>query len=492
METLSNTLKFNKKSPLLPRLDRSKMTSSIVHIGVGNFHRSHQETFFQRYMEETGQVDLGIYGISVRDNDKPLAQLLNSQDCLYTVLEQSDSDEPRDYLISSLLNYKILSESCKQIIEKLSDPATTLVTLTVTEGGYNFNDSTGEFQILNPDIQHDIVHTAEPKTFYGLLYEALKSRRAKGISPFDLLSCDNVEKNGEILKKGLLTFASQISNEMKEWIEQNVAFPCSMVDRITPLTSKQDKEYIKEEYSYIDNCPVPCEPFILWVIEDHFNNARPDLDKLDNVYFVEDVSPHEKMKMRLLNAGHVTFAHMALYEGLEYSSDFMTTYPFDRAVEKMMREEALPFVGEVPDFDVIGFLNNTIKRFRNPKIKDQTLRLATDTSNRITKFVLPTIEDSIRSIDQAPPLLTLGVAGWCHALSEGQEFSDPLRESLVEAAQKAVKTEGREFILAFPEIFTETLRESSVFMEVFEESLILICENGPARAISMTLERHYS
>ena len=491
MNSLKNSLKFDGKSPDIPWLDRSKITSSIVHIGVGNFHRSHQEVFFQQYMEKTGQMNLGVYGISVRDGDKPLAKQLNDQDCLYTVLEQSDSSDARDYVISSLLSYKILSESGLQIIEKLTDPATTLVTLTVTEGGYNFNDSTGEFQILNPDIQHDISSTSNAKTFYGLLYESLKIRREKGISPFDLLSCDNVEKNGEILKKGLLAFASQISEEMKEWIEATVAFPCSMVDRITPLTSQQDKEYIQKEYSYIDNCPVPCEPFILWVIEDHFNNPRPELDKLENVYFVKDVSPHEKMKMRLLNAGHVVFAHMALQEGLEYSSDFMRAYPFDKGVEKMMREEALPFVGEVPGFDVIGFLENTIQRFKNPKIKDQTLRLATDTSNRTTKFILPTIEDSIKKINQAPPLLTLGVAGWCFALSSGLEFADPLREALLEAAQKAVKTEGRIFIQAFPEIFTKTLRESPVFIERFEKSLELIKNEGPAMAITMTLDRYY-
>ncbi|QEN06706.1 mannitol dehydrogenase family protein [Oceanispirochaeta crateris] len=491
MDTLNNNLQFKEESPVLPRLDRSKISSSIVHIGVGNFHRSHQETFLQRYMEETGRTDLAVYGISVRDNDKALAQMLNAQDCLYTVLEQSDKEDARDYLVSSLLSYAVLSENYKQIMEKLCDPTTTLVSLTVTEGGYNFNDSTGEFQTENPDIQHDIAQKSETKTFYGLLYESLKTRREKGIPPFDLLSCDNVEKNGEILKKGLLSFASQISKEMEEWIHKNVAFPCSMVDRITPLTSQEDKEYIQKKYSYIDNCPVPCEPFILWVIEDHFNNPRPDLDKLENVYFVQDVSPHEKMKMRLLNAGHVVFSHMALLEGLEYSSDFMRAYPFDIAVEKMMREEALPFVGEVPGFDVTGFLNNTIQRFKNPKIKDQTLRLATDTSNRTTKFILPTIEDSIVRINKAPPLLTLGVAGWCYALSEGLEFADILRESLVEAAGKAVRSEGRIFIQALPEIFTKTLRESPVFIDCFEESLKRICDNGPQRALSLTLEKYY-
>lgn len=492
MQTLNNSTIFGSKSPERFKLSRSELTSSIVHIGVGNFHRSHQEYFFQKYMETTKQMDLGVYGISVRDNDKKLAGLLNAQDCLYTVLEQSDNDDTKDSVISSLLEYKILSESGSQILRKLTEPTTTLVTLTVTEGGYNFNDSTGEFILSNPDIQSDIKDTSRPKSFYGLIYEALKERKERGIAPFDLLSCDNVEKNGSILKKGVLTFADQISTEMKKWIEKNVAFPCSMVDRITPLTTNQDREYVKQTYGYIDHAPVPCEPFILWVIEDKFNNARPDLDKLDNVYFVKDVSPHEKMKMRLLNAGHVVFAHMALYEKLEFSSDFMTSYPFDKGVETMMRKEALPYVGEVPGFDVNGFLDNTVKRFRNTKIKDQTLRLATDTSNRTTKFILPTIEDALKAGNSVPPLLTLGVAGWCYALSEDLFFEDILRERLLTAAKKAVSKRGKAFLEAIPEVFSNSLRNSEAFVDQFEKSLKLIIENGPAKAIDLTLQKDYS
>jgi mannitol 2-dehydrogenase len=484
-------MQFREKAPVLPGLERSEMSGSIVHIGVGNFHRSHQETFFQRFMEETGRRDLGVYGVSVRDADKPLAQLLNSQDCLYTVLEQSDRDEAKDYLVSSLLSYKVMSERADEIMAKMTDPATTLVTLTVTEGGYNFNDSTGEFILDNPDIRHDLSDRSVPRSFYGLIYESLRRRRDKGTAPFDLLSCDNVAKNGEVLKKGVLSFAAEVSAEMKDWIEKNVAFPCSMVDRITPLTTDADRAYVKDSFGYIDEVPVPCEPFILWVIEDHFNHPRPDLDRLANVYFADDVAPHERMKMRLLNAGHVVFAHMALCEGLEFSCDFMNAEPFDRGVELMMREEALPFVGEVPGFDVVGFLENPLSRFKNAKIKDQTLRLATDTSNRTTKFILPTIEDSVEKTDKAPPLLTLGVAGWCFALSRGLEFEDHLRPRLLEAAEAAVAGTGREFIKAFPELFSPVLQESEAFLILFEDSLKLLCERGPAGALAETLKRNY-
>jgi mannitol 2-dehydrogenase len=491
MQTLKNNTIFGSKSPERFKLSRSEISSSIVHIGVGNFHRSHQEYFFQKYMEKTKKMDLGVYGISVRDNDKKLAELMNAQDCLYTVLEQSDNEKTADYVISSLLSYNILSESCSEILRKLTEPTTTLVTLTVTEGGYNFNDSTGDFILSNPDIQSDIKDSSAPRSFYGLIFEALKQRKERGIAPFDLLSCDNVEKNGKILKKGVLAFADQISAEMKSWIEKNVAFPCSMVDRITPLTTDQDREYVKQTYGYIDLVPVPCEPFILWVIEDAFNNARPDFDRLDNVYFVKDVSPHEKMKMRLLNAGHVVFAHMALYEKLEFSCDFMTSYPFDKGVETMMRNEALPYVGEVPGFDVIGFLDNTVKRFRNTKIKDQTLRLATDTSNRTTKFILPTIEDALKAGNSVPPLLTLGIAGWCYTLSEDLFFEDVLRDRLLAAAKEAVTKRGKVFLEAIPEVFSDTLRNSQVFVEQFEESLKLIIDNGPAKAIDLTLQKYY-
>ncbi|PIE35095.1 mannitol dehydrogenase [candidate division KSB3 bacterium] len=475
----------------LPEFDRETLTSSIVHIGVGNFHRAHQAYFLQQLMEKTGETHWGIYGVGVLDQDKKLSEALNAQDCLYTLCEKSDTEVAKDVVVGSILCHSILSEKRQEIIEKIVHPGTTLVTFTVTEGGYNIDDTTGEFLLDNPMIQADLANPSAPKTFYGLLYEALRQRRAAGIDPPDLLSCDNVEMNGSVLKKGLMAYTQQIDPEMARWMEEYVAFPNAMVDRITPVTSGTDREYVAQQYDYADNCPVPCEPFILWVIEDTFNRKRPAFETLEHVVLVSEVRPYEKMKMRLLNAGHVVFAHMALMEGHEFACDFMNAAPFDPAIETMMREEALPCVGDVQKIDVNDFLNNTLLRFKNRAIKDQTSRLANFTSERTPKFILPTIADNILREGKMSPLLTIGTAGWCYYLSKNEGVVDKIAVELVEKAQRAVAGESRVFVQELEAIFPEVLRQNEPFLALFDKALSAIKTQGPATALTSFLNEYY-
>ncbi|MDY0091326.1 MAG: mannitol dehydrogenase family protein [Candidatus Vecturithrix sp.] len=492
MKTLNNDMLAALRGKLVvPEFDRTKLTSSVVHIGVGNFHRAHQAYFLQQLMEKTHETCWGIYGVGVLDQDKKLSHALNAQDCLYTLTEKSDTQTARDIVVGSLLSHRILSESRHEIIAKIAHPDTTLITFTVTEGGYNIDDTTGEFLIDNPLIQADLNNPAEPHTFYGLLYAALRQRKKAGIVPPDLLSCDNVEMNGAVLKKGMLAYAKQQDPDMAQWIEEHVAFPNAMVDRITPVTSAEDREYVQQQYDYLDNCPVPCEPFILWVIEDTFKRKRPALEKLDHVLLVSDVRPYEKMKMRLLNAGHVLFAHIALMEGHRFACDFMNAFPFDRAIETMMLKEALPCVGEVVGMDVMEFLNNTLLRFKNRAIKDQTERLANFTSERAPKFTLPTIADNILRNEKMSPLLTLGTAGWCYYLSRNDGVVDKMAATLIEKARRAVTGKGRVFIQELETIFPEVLRQNEPFLVLFDKALSTIQAQGPAAAISKFLKEYY-
>lgn len=492
MKTLNNDMLARLKGKLVvPEFDRQKLTSSVVHIGVGNFHRAHQAYFLQQLMEKTGETRWGIYGVGVLDQDKALSQALNAQDCLYTLTEKSDTEPAKDVVVGSLFSHRILSEHRSEIIAKIAHPDTTLVTFTVTEGGYNIDDTTGEFLLDNPLIQADLNNPSEPQTFYGLLYAGLRRRREAGIAPPDLLSCDNVEMNGEVLKKGMLAYTKQQDPDMAQWMEEHVAFPNAMVDRITPVTSAEDREYVQQQYDYLDACPVPCEPFILWVIEDTFKRERPRFEKLDNVLMVPDVRPYEKMKMRLLNAGHVIFAHIALMEGHRFACDFMNTPPFDQAIETMMRKEALPCVGEVSGMDVMEFLENTLRRFKNREIKDQTERLANFTSERTTKFMLPTISDNIIREGKMSPLLTLGTAGWCYYLSRNEGVVDKMASVLVEKAQKAVAGESRVFVQELETIFPQVLRQNEAFLALFEKALSTIKAQGPAAAITSFLKEFY-
>lgn len=492
MKTLNNDMLAALKGKLVvPNFDRTTLSSSVVHIGVGNFHRAHQAYYLQQLMEKTGDARWGIYGVGVLDQDKKLSQALNAQDCLYTLTEKSDTEAAKDVVVGSIFSHSILSEQRQAIIEKIAHPDTILVTFTVTEGGYNIDDSTGEFLIDNPLIQADLKNPSEPQTFYGLIYTALRKRRDAGIQPPDLLSCDNVEMNGAVLKKGVLAFTEQLDPEMARWIEANVAFPNAMVDRITPVTSEADRDYVAQQYDYRDDRPVPCEPFILWVIEDSFKRQRPAFEALDNVFMVSDVRPYEKMKMRLLNAGHVVFAHMAQMEGHEFACDFMNAAPFDPAIEIMMRKEALPCVGTVPDFDVMGFLENTIVRFKNRAIKDQTSRLSGFTSDRAPKFTLPTIADNIIREGKMSPLLTLGTAGWCYFLSKNQGVSDKMASVLVEKAQRAVAGESSVFVKELETTFPEVLRQNEEFLALFDKALSALKTEGPAAALSSFLKEYY-
>ena len=492
METLNSGMLVDLKGKLaVPDFDRKALSSSIVHIGVGNFHRAHQAYFMQQLMEKTGDARWGIYGVGVLDQDAALSQALNAQDCLYTLTEKSDTEAAKDVVVGSLFSHSILSEKRRDIIEKIAHPDTTLITFTVTEGGYNIDDSTGEFLLDNPAIQADLKDPANPRTFYGLLYAALRQRREAGSAPPDLLSCDNVEMNGAVLKKGMLAYTRQLDPEMARWMEEHVAFPNAMVDRITPVTSADDGDYVRQQYGYVDQCPVPCEPFILWVIEDSFKRERPPLETLDNVFLVSDVRPYEKMKMRLLNAGHVVFAHMALIEGHQFACDFMNAAPFDPAIETMMRSEALPCVGEVSGMDVMGFLDNTLLRFKNRAIKDQTARLANFTSERTPKFILPTIADNIVRDGKMSPLLTLGTAGWCYYLSKDEDIVDKMAAELVEKAQKAVAGESSMFVKELPTIFPEVLRQNEPFLALFDKALATIQAHGPAAAMTTFLKEFY-
>ncbi len=492
MKTLNNEMLAVLKGKLVvPNFDRKTLSSSIVHIGVGNFHRAHQTYFLQRLIEKTQDPRWGIYGVGVLDQDKTLSQSLQTQDCLYTLTEKSDTEAAKDVVVGSLLSHSILSEKRREIIEKIAHPATTLITLTVTEGGYNIDDSTGEFLLDNPLIQADLNDPSAPQTFYGLLYAALRQRRDAGIAPPDLLSCDNVEMNGEVLKKGMLAYTNQLDPDMALWLEEHVAFPNAMVDRITPVTSSDDRDYVRQQYDYIDNCPVACEPFILWVIEDSFRRERPPLETLDNAFLVSDVRPYEKMKMRLLNAGHVVFAHMALMEGHQFACDFMNAAPFDPAIETMMLKEALPCVGEVSGMNVMDFLNNTLLRFKNRAIKDQTVRLANFTSERTPKFTLPTIADNIIRDGKLSPLLTMGTAGWCYYLSKNEGIVDKMAFELVEKAQKAVAGESNIFVKELENIFPEVLRQNESFLALFDKALSTIKAQGPSAAIMNFLKEFY-
>src|SRR4051794_50338 len=293
----------------VPEYDRSAIVTGIVHIGVGGFHRAHQAVYLDALMREGEALDWGICGVGVLPADRRMKEALDAQDGLYTlVLKHPDGTyEPR--VIGSITRFLLAPDDPAAVIEAMADERVRIVSLTVTEGGYNLNDITGEFDAENPDVVHDLEPGAAPRTTFGLVTEALRLRRERGLEPFTVMSCDNLPGNGDLSRRVFGAFARLRDPELGEWVEREVRFPNSMVDRITPQTTDADRDEVRERFRIDDAWPVVCEPFTQWVLEDEFGAGRPPYERV-GVQVVQDVVPYELMKLRLLNASHQGLAYL--------------------------------------------------------------------------------------------------------------------------------------------------------------------------------------
>ena len=277
----------------VPEYDRANLKAEIVHIGVGGFHRAHL-AFYVNKLIKGGEAS-ALCGIGLREGDRKLHDIFKTQDHLYTLMVKHPDGKIDAEVIGSIVDFKMGTTDPEGVVAQMANADTQIVSLTITEGGYNFNPTTGEFNFDNPDIQHELQHPQDPKTVYGFLTVALKRRRDAGLPAFTILICDNIEHNGDMARKMLLTFAEAQDADLAKWIAQEVSFPNSMVDRITPVTTPADIETLAQNYGVQDAWPVTCEPFIQWVVEDKFSNGRPAFEKV-GVQFVPDVGPYEKMK----------------------------------------------------------------------------------------------------------------------------------------------------------------------------------------------------
>ncbi|MDX5433422.1 MAG: mannitol dehydrogenase family protein, partial [Halomonas sp.] len=302
MPALSNaTLQRLDPRIAVPRYDRREVTPGIVHIGVGGFHRAHQAMYLDELMNRGEALDWGIVGVGLLSGDRRMQQALSAQDHLYTLVVKHPSGEREPRVIGAMLDYLFAPDDPEAAIERMVDPAIRIVSLTVTEGGYNFHPVSGEFDIDNRDVQHDLDNPEASRTVFGLVVEALVRRRERGLAPFTIMSCDNIQGNGEVARRMFAAFARARDPALGEWMETEVAFPNAMVDRITPVTQADDIAELASEFGVEDAWPVVCEPFTQWVLEDHFACGRPALEQV-GVQLVEDVVPYELMKLRLLNA----------------------------------------------------------------------------------------------------------------------------------------------------------------------------------------------
>lgn len=428
-----------------PRYDRSALTAGIVHIGVGHFHRAHQAMFLDRLLREDEGGDWAIWGVSMRP-DAPTASFA-AQDHLYTLTEKHPDGNRQTRVIGSIIGFDSASDGTDRVAERLADPATRIVTLTVTEGGYGIDHSTGRFSgAADTLISHDLAHPGDSRSWLGLLLKGFRLRRDRGAGPITVLSCDNVQDNGAVTREAVTSFAGQVAPELIEWIDGNVAFPGSMVDRVVPATTDADRDHLAVSFDLEDAWAVTAEPFAQWVIEDRFANGRPALERV-GADLVDEVAPYEKMKLRIANGVHQALCFFGRLLHHAYVHEAVADPDIQRFLIRYIDEQAVPSLDAIPGVDFNEWGRSVLTRFGNPQLKDPIVRITAETSDRIPKFVLPVAVDRIAAGSDASVCAAI-VASWARYAQgvdeQGAEIvvQDPRAEQVKQAAQADLEDPG--------------------------------------------------
>jgi mannitol 2-dehydrogenase len=466
----------------VPAYDRGLVTPGVVHFGVGGFHRAHQAMYHDRLMNEGNSLDWGICGVGVMPADKLMQQALDAQDGLYTlVLKHSDGTyEPR--VIGSIVEYLFAPAEPEAVIEKMAATSTRIVSLTITEGGYNIRNATGEFDVTNPDVLGDLEPGAVPRTTFGLITEALRRRRNRGLAPLTVMSCDNLQGNGQLTKRVFTAFARLRDPELGDWVEREVRFPNSMVDRITPVTTDADRAEIRERFGIEDRWPVVCEPYTQWVLEDTFTAGRPPYERA-GVQVVDHVEPYELMKLRLLNGSHQAMCYFAYLSGYRLVYEAAQDPLFRAFLVGYMDEEATPTLAPVPGVNLDGYKHTLIERFSNPQVRDTIARLCAESSDRIPKWLLPVLRQQLASGGEIRRSAAV-VASWARYAEGVDEAGEPievvdrLRDRLMQLAQR--QRDDPDAFIANRDVFGD-LANDKRFVTAYRSALTSLHERG-ARA----------
>lgn len=391
----------------LPRYDRRALRAGIVHIGLGNFHRAHMAVYMDDLFAMGLAQDWAILGAGVRAADAQMRTDLLAQDCLSTVIELDPAGKTARR-VGAMIGFLPVEPDNAALIAAMGQPNIRIVSLTVTEGGYFINPATGQFDPAAPEI---IADSAQPHaTAFGAMIAALRARRAAGVAPFTVMSCDNLPSNGDVARDAVVGLARLGDPDLADWIAANVAFPNGMVDRITPATGPRERA-MAATFGLNDPVPVTCEPFRQWVLEDNFPAGRPPLEQV-GVTFTPHVHAYEAMKIRILNGGHATIAYPGGLMDIEYVHQAMA-HPLIRGLlDRVEQREIIPTVAPVPGTDLTAYYAQIVQRFANPEVADTERRLCLDGSNRQPKFIVPPLRDRLRA-NASIEGLALVCALWC-------------------------------------------------------------------------------
>lgn len=379
-----------KSSVISYGYDRSKVRAGILHIGVGNFHRAHQEFYTNRLLEYPDQHGWGICGAMLLPGDERLYRILKKQGQEYTLTVCGRDGHDEAYRIGSLVELLWAGENPEAVLDRIADRNIRIITMTITEGGYNIEKSTGEFILDDKAVRHDLETPRSPQTVFGFIAEGLRRRRAAGNGPVTILSCDNLQHNGNTARKAFTSFIQAQDPELAEWLKDNVTFPDSMVDRITPATRPEDVIRLNGKNGTDDQAPVYCEDFIQWVIEDDFIAGRPAWEKV-GVEFTSDVTAYENMKLSLLNASHTLLSYPSFLGGYRKVDDAMHDERIAKFVKTFMDRDITPYVPAPGNTDLELYKQTLIERFGNRSVSDQIARLCFDGISKFPVYVMPNL-----------------------------------------------------------------------------------------------------
>jgi mannitol 2-dehydrogenase len=426
----------------VPHYDRQSLAPRILHLGVGGFHRAHMALYTDELAEGGG--DWGIRGIGLLDTDRPMASVLESQDHLYTLIER-DSNESRLRIVGSIVDYVLVAGDAGAFTEQIARPDVAILSMTITEGGYSLEQA-------NPTIE--------------AIATGLDVRRAAGGAPLTILSCDNLPGNGNVAREAITRVCEARSKELVRFIETACTFPNSMVDRITPQTTDDDRAWLREEIGLDDGWPVVAEPFRQWVLEDTFAAGRPRYEDV-GALFTDRVHDWELYKLRMLNATHSCMAYLMAIEGVVYVDEAIAIPAVRRYLERFVATEAIPTLVEIPGHPAADYGRTVLARYENTGVRDQIARLCIDGTAKFPSFLIPTVERQLE-LDGPLECSALALAGWARYLATvpaAERAHDPHGDL---AATFAVRSAGdpRAF-LEFEQVFTPRVRESDRFGVAF-------------------------
>ncbi|HVE50780.1 MAG TPA: mannitol dehydrogenase family protein [Casimicrobiaceae bacterium] len=473
----------------LPREVRRPATRpygiGIVHLGLGAFHRAHQVEYTEDASSSMTSSQWGICGVSLK---RPRARdQVAPQDTLYTLVKKSPSGIERRVL-GNLCEALFLGDERARVVERLAAVDTAIVTLTITEKGYGYDAASGRLERSHPDIAADLADASAPRSAVGLIVEALDARRRSHGKPFTVLSCDNLPRNGAVLRTLALEFASTRDAGLARWIDEQARFPSTMVDRIVPATTADDVAENDAALGLHDAAPVVCEPFAQWVIEDAFVAGRPAWERA-GAQLVDDVAPFEAMKLKLLNGSHSALAYLGFLAGHEFIYQVAAVPAFEHYMRALM-SEATPTLRVPARVDLTAYCNALVERFKNPALPHRTRQVAMDGSQKLPQRLLASVRGNLaayRPIER----LTLAIAAWMRYVHGRDErgapidVSDPLARRLgqIAAANRDDPTALAHALLAIESIFGTDLRGNQRFTEPLIRWLRALFAQGAARTV---------